>query len=544
METKHFSQKISLADKFYLTASTILTTLLGLVLPFSILIIFDRVLPNQAKDTLFLLFFIILAAIYLDYLLKGQEEKISSAIMKTFESNLTNKVFSSVCLAEFSKFRKREPGEYLERIATIPEIKAFFGGESVRALINLGVSVLTILLIGIINLGAGLTLIAASVVLAVAAIRLSDQKVANLQSKSDIEGLTTSKIIEIVSAPLDIKARNMEYRIESLMTEMIKEREKEAINYEQIEAHFGLILSLIQQLSIACVVVLLASAVINLESSQGIMAAIIMLTNRYFAPYQQVMRTLSRWKLNKLHIQRIAEILDLVSVQHHETTQLDPQQIEIEFPNKSRIRFEKGNAYLITGKSGSGKTHLCSCLARQRIDDNLQINIDSNPINTLNYTDWKNSVILVNNQSTFVEGTIIDNLTCFQPKSNSAAYSLCETLGIKAQIDSLPNGFYTELSGNQRMPFSRQVVYSLYIVRAVLSDKPLIILDDIDCVYEDIFIKKVLATLISRTQNKITMISSNKIEPTAKLKKISLSREFSNANEKARDAQITRSNIL
>ncbi|GAL16314.1 ABC transporter protein [Vibrio astriarenae] len=188
--------------------------------------------------------------------------------MKTFESNLTNKVFSSVCLAEFSKFRKREPGEYLERIATIPEIKAFFGGESVRAFINLGVSVLTILLIGIINLGAGLTLIAASVVLAVAAIRLSDQKVANLQSKSDIEGLTTSKIIEIVSAPLDIKARNMEYRIESLMTEMIKEREKEAINYEQIEAHFGLILSLIQQLSIACVVVLLASAVINLESTK------------------------------------------------------------------------------------------------------------------------------------------------------------------------------------------------------------------------------------------------------------------------------------
>ncbi|GAL16315.1 ABC transporter protein [Vibrio astriarenae] len=75
METKHFSQKISLADKFYLTASTILTTLLGLVLPFSILIIFDRVLPNQAKDTLFLLFFIILAAIYLDTYSKVKKRK-------------------------------------------------------------------------------------------------------------------------------------------------------------------------------------------------------------------------------------------------------------------------------------------------------------------------------------------------------------------------------------------------------------------------------------------------------------------------------------
>ncbi|MGR5543018.1 ABC transporter ATP-binding protein, partial [Vibrio campbellii] len=85
--------------------------------------------------------------------------------------NLTNKVFRSVCLAEFSKFRRREPGEYLERIATIPEIKAFFGGESVRALINLGVSIITIALIAVINLGAGLTLLVASIVLAVSALR-------------------------------------------------------------------------------------------------------------------------------------------------------------------------------------------------------------------------------------------------------------------------------------------------------------------------------------------------------------------------------------
>ncbi|MGR5269526.1 ATP-binding cassette domain-containing protein [Vibrio astriarenae] len=523
MQTQHFSQKINLADKFYLTASTVLSTLLGLVLPFSILIIFDRVLPNQAKDTLFLLFCIILFAIYLDYLLKGQEEKISSALMREFESNLTNKVFRSVCLAEFSKFRRREPGEYLERIATIPEIKAFFGGESVRALINLGVSIITIALIAVINLGAGLTLLVASIVLAVSALRLSDKKVTNLQSKSDIEGLTTSKIIEIVSSPMDIKARNMEYRIESLMTEMIKEREKEAINYEQIESHFGLILSLIQQLSIACVVVLLASAVINLESSQGIMAAIIMLTNRYFAPYQQVMRTLSRWKLNKLHIQRIGEVLDLVAKEQHNSPEICVDEINVEFPNKTRVQFLKGNAYLLTGKSGSGKTHLSSCLARQRVDEQLHILIDQLPIEQLAYNDWKNSVILVNNQSTFVEGTIIDNLTCFKPKANSAAYALCETLGIKAEIDSLPNGFYTELSGNQRMPFSRQVVYSLYVVRAVLADKPLVILDDIDNVFEDTFVRKILATLISRTQNKITIVSSNKIEPTAKLKKISLS---------------------
>lgn len=129
-----------------------MTTLLGLVLPFSILIIFDRVLPNQAKDTLFLLFAIILLAIVLDYQLKKQEEHIINSIMKRFESNLTTKVFNSICLSKISRFQQLEPGEYLERISTIDEMKSFFGGESVKSFINICISLVTILIIGFINL--------------------------------------------------------------------------------------------------------------------------------------------------------------------------------------------------------------------------------------------------------------------------------------------------------------------------------------------------------------------------------------------------------
>ncbi|MEF1212147.1 ABC transporter transmembrane domain-containing protein, partial [Vibrio alginolyticus] len=385
MQTEHFSQKINFADKCYLTFSTVISTLFGLVLPFSILIIFDRVLPNQAKDTLFLLFAIILITIFLDYHLKNQEEKISSVIMKQFETNLTNKVFQSICLAEISKFRRLEPGEYLERIATIPEIKSFFGGESVRALINLAVSILTILIIGVINIWAGVTILLASIILAVFALSLSKQKINSLENKSDIEGLTTSKIIEIISSPLDIKARNMEYRVESLMTQMVEEREVENIKYEQIESNFNLILSLIQQLSIACVVVVLATAVINMQSSQGIMAAIIMLTNRYFAPYQQVMRTVSRWELNKLHIQRIAELLELAASVEQQNDTTEVERISVKYSEKQRIEFERGQAYLLTGKSGAGKTHLANCITRQNIDSKLDIQINETPLDDVNY---------------------------------------------------------------------------------------------------------------------------------------------------------------
>lgn len=528
MSSEHFSQRITFADTVYLTFSTVMSTLFALVLPFSILIIFDRVLPNQAKDTLSLLFAIILVAIYLDYLLKKQEEVITSTLMKDFESDLTNRVFKSVCLAEINRFNQLEPGQYLERISTIPEIKSFFGGETVRAVINAVVSVITIIIIGLINVGAGLTLVVASIILYVAALRISNRKIVTLEEKSEIEGLTNSKIIEIVSSPLDNKSRTMEYRLESLMTDMVKERESKNIEYENLESQFNLVLALIQQLSIACVVVLLAMSVINLAASQGVMAAIIMLTNRYFAPYQQVMRTIGRWKLNKLHIEKVSELLeleykqqrDIALVESHDESLPAPidqdigNLIEMKLSTGQRIEFTLGRPTVIRGLSGSGKSHITRCLTRDVECEKSEIYINHKALHDIHYHTWREAVHRVDGNSTFVEGTIIDNLTCFRPILNSAAFTICKNLGIKHEIDALTDGFYTQLTGNKNAPVSRQVQYALLIVRAMLSQKKLLVLDDIDAVFDTAFGERVVSTLIPKANQQFLIIVSNKLDST------------------------------
>lgn len=526
MSSEHFSQRITFADTVYLTFSTVMSTLFALVLPFSILIIFDRVLPNQAKDTLSLLFAIILVAIYLDYLLKKQEEVITSTLMKDFESDLTNRVFKSVCLAEINRFNQLEPGQYLERISTIPEIKSFFGGETVRAVINAVVSVITIIIIGLINVGAGLTLVVASIILYVAALRISNRKIVTLEEKSEIEGLTNSKIIEIVSSPLDNKSRTMEYRLESLMTDMVKERESKNIEYENLESQFNLVLALIQQLSIACVVVLLAMSVINLAASQGVMAAIIMLTNRYFAPYQQVMRTIGRWKLNKLHIEKVSELLELEYKQQRDIALVESRDeslpapidqdignlIEVKLSTGQRIEFTLGRPTVIRGLSGSGKSHITRCLTRDVECEKSEIYINHKPLHDIHYHTWREAVHRVDGNSTFVEGTIIDNLTCFRPILNSAAFTICKNLGIKHEIDALTDGFYTQLTGNKNAPVSRQVQYALLIVRAMLSQKKLLVLDDIDAVFDTAFGERVVSTLIPKANQQFLIIVSNKLD--------------------------------
>ncbi|WP_197472342.1 hypothetical protein, partial [Oleiphilus sp. HI0067] len=95
MRFKRFP-KLGLEGSFYLICCSIISTLLNLVLPFSILIIFDRILPNSAQSSLWLLFIIILLAVILDGIISQIEQVFVSLQIKRFESHITKGIFHAI----------------------------------------------------------------------------------------------------------------------------------------------------------------------------------------------------------------------------------------------------------------------------------------------------------------------------------------------------------------------------------------------------------------------------------------------------------------
>lgn len=495
---------------FYLTVSTLISTLLGLVLPFAILIIFDRIVPNSAKSSLVLLFFIILISIVLDYFVKQWETAYVSKISKRFEEHISNSIFKAICQANIARYRAFESGDYLERINSIAQIRDYFSGEWIKAFINGVTCIVVLALVSLIDIGSGITLVAASVVLWLIAHRLATQKSQALAKKSDLEGNTNSKIVEIVSHPINLKSSAMEYRMENLMNDMVEQREFYNSEYEKIESSFALYLSLVQQLSIPIVVVHCALSVIAMDISQGVMAAVILLTNRYFAPYQQIMGAVSKWKINQVYLNRLNEILEL-----EEDIPSEPEPISIEridISDKIEVSMSRGNVYVLKGPSCSGKSYLTRCLSKEIIAENLNIDINGLNIDQYHYGLWRYNIVRVDSQSCFVEGSIINNITCFRPELYKAAYSLCEAMAIKGRIDQLRMGFYTEIAGNRNLPFSRQVQFSLAIIRALLCQKQILIVDDIDLVYDDVFARNLISCISPRVDALLCIFISNKLQ--------------------------------
>ncbi|WOT06746.1 ABC transporter transmembrane domain-containing protein [Shewanella youngdeokensis] len=511
MSKLSYLPKLSFSELIFLITSSVLTTILGLVLPFAILIIFDRVIPNQSASTLYYLFAIILFAIILDYKVKNIEESLVSNVGNVFERKLTNQLFKAVCDANPTRFKHLEVGEYLERINTIPNLKSYFSGDLVSSFINIFTCAVTIVILSIININTGIIIGGASLLLFVFSFVAINKKVSLLSTKSTIEGITNSKIIEIVTYPLDIKSRSMEYRVENLMSNMINIREYYNTVFEKQESDYSLVLSLVQQLTLTLVVVNGAISVISTDMSQGVMAAVILLTNRYFGPYQQAMKTMGQWKVNKIYIDRLNDIL-LMQNTHDvkpllaQVTNSNPAKTSVEPTTQTcvlpdlifrgrDINFTKGKITLLKGKSGSGKTELLERIQQQF------------------YRDYGTDkpMVKVDKNSSFIDGSIIDNITCFKPQLHKAAYSLCEALSIKEDIDQLKQGFYTELNGNDANVFSRQVSFLLLVVRALLNNKFVIVIDDFDLVYDERVARALLACLRPRTGAYSFIIVSNKI---------------------------------
>ncbi|WP_197473904.1 hypothetical protein, partial [Oleiphilus sp. HI0066] len=77
--------------------------------------------------------------------------------------------------------------------------------------------------------------------------------------------------------------------------------------------------------------------------------------------------------------------------------------------------------------------------------------------------------------------------------------------------DELRQGFYTEFRSTNTVPLPRQVIYALVIIRAVLSRKSIIIIDDLDLIYDTRFVKNLVTCIRPRSDAFICIFVSNRL---------------------------------
>jgi len=219
----------------------------------------------------------------------------------------------------------------------------------------------------------------------------------------------------------------------------------------------------------------------------------VFLTQRLLWPLTRLGQTVDLYQRAMASTNRILDVLDT------DPTILDgPTQVDATL-TKGRIEFaDVGFAYdegfpvldgaqlviepakttAFVGSTGSGKTTLVKLLLRFYDVDSGHVRLDGLDVRDMPQSDLRNTMALVSQDVFLFHGTVAENIAYGKPTANQDEIETAASLAEAHEfITELPHGYDTivgergqKLSGGQRQRLS--------IARALLSDSPILVLDE------------------------------------------------------------------
>jgi ATP-binding cassette subfamily B protein/subfamily B ATP-binding cassette protein MsbA len=166
-----------------------------------------------------------------------------------------------------------------------------------------------------------------------------------------------------------------------------------------------------------------------------------------------------------------------------------------------------GEVVALTGENGAGKSTLVSLLMRFYLPEQGQIALDGLDISLLNLTNMRGHIGYVPQRAFLFNATVKENiqfgLNCDLKKIEEA----CDLAQAREFISALPYGFDTHI-GDHGVRLSGGQRQRIALARALLSDPPILILDEATSMYdlagEAAFVEACKTALVGRTVILIT----------------------------------------
>ena len=227
--------------------------------------------------------------------------------------------------------------------------------------------------------------------------------------------------------------------------------------------------------------------------SFGVIVAFMMYVRYFTQPLSQIAQAMQSLQSAAAAGERVFEFLEAEEMEDesHKTAKLENVKGTVEFDH---VKFgyedtdkvvihdfsavaKPGQKIAIVGPTGAGKTTLVNLLMRFHEIQDGEIRIEGIPTKDLTREDVHSQFCMVLQDTWLFEGTVRENLVyCAENVSDEKITEACKAVGLHHYIRTLPNGYDTIL--NDQVNLSQGQKQQLTIARAMIADKPMLILDE------------------------------------------------------------------
>ncbi len=305
-------------------------------------------------------------------------------------------------------------------------------------------------------------------------------------------GAINGHIEEIYSGHTVVKAYNGEDKAKKQFDELNEALRSSGFKAQAMSGLMMPLMTFIGNFGYVTVCVVGAALAMNGNISFGVIVSFMMYIRYFTQPLSQLAQAFQQLQSAGAASSRVFEFLGEEEMQDESNkkaiitnTKGDVEFSHVRFgyePDKIIIndfsaKAKAGQKIAIVGPTGAGKTTLVNLLMRFYEINSGEIKIDGVSTADIKREDVHSKFCMVLQDTWLFEGSIRENLIyCSENKSEEKMREACKAVGLDHFIRTLQNGYDTIL--NDQINLSQGQKQQLTIARAMIADKPILILDE------------------------------------------------------------------
>ena len=473
--------------------ASFLSNLFALAMPLFVMNVYNRVVPNRAVESLWVMALGVLVIITADFALHMARGYLVDLAAVRTNIRLSGEMMEQV-LGIRAEERPPSAGSFANSIQGFETVRNFISSATVFAYVDFPFAVFFLVVIALISWTLALPLLLGILAVLLHAVLVQGRMRELSETTNRASAMKNATLVESLVSMETLKSQGAEGQVQGRWEKTVAFLEGTNVKLRLLSSSVVNGMQWVQLAVSVATMILGVYLIMENEISMGSLIAAYMLSSRAMAPVAKITSLLLQYHSASRSLAALDEIMKKPTERPAGASYLSRpvvsgsiefRDVTFSYPGQEKpaldgvsFRIGKGEKVALVGRVGSGKTTLGKLLLGLYRPQKGTILVDGIDIRQLDPAELRRRIGSVPQDATLFFGTLRENILLGSPPVTDAELLLAARIGgADAFADLHPAGFDLQVGerGERLSSGQRQAVA---IARAVLKNPPILLLDE------------------------------------------------------------------